>query len=66
MRLIKHVRRWNRWRKYNLNSPFYHILVLFGIVKSPTYHLVILPEEQIQIEELIEKWTKGENNNAEN
>ena len=45
IKLIKHIRRWNRWRKYNLNSPLYHILVLFGYINSPSMQTVILPEE---------------------
>lgn len=58
MRLIKHIRRWNHWRKHNLNSPLYHILVLFGIVKSPTMCLVLLPEEKTDTAERIIEWTK--------
>lgn len=43
--LIKHFRRWNIWRKRNLNGRLYKILVLFGITKSPTMATVLLPEE---------------------
>ena len=35
-RLIKHIKRWNVWRKHNKNSIAHKILVLFGIIKSPT------------------------------
>ena len=28
---------WNRWRKLNLNNPIHKILVLLGVVRSPTY-----------------------------
>jgi hypothetical protein len=35
--MILRVKAWNRWRKRIKNrSIFYKILVLFGIVKSPT------------------------------
>lgn len=37
--LIKHIKRWNVWRKHNKNSIAHKILVLFGIIKSPTLNL---------------------------
>ena len=44
--VIKHIRRWNYWRKNNSNGRFYKILVLLGIVKYPTMVTVLLPEER--------------------
>ena len=44
-RLIKHIRRWNIWRKRNTNGNMHHILVLLGIIHSPTYEFTFLPEE---------------------
>lgn len=46
MRLIKHIRRWNIWRRHNFNSSWYKLLVLFGIRKSPTMTITWLPEEK--------------------
>ena len=43
--MLNHIRRWNIWRKRNLNGPIYKILVLFGVIKSPTMASVWLPEE---------------------
>lgn len=43
--LIKHFRRWNIWRKYNRNGGPHKILVLFGLLKSPTMVTVFPPEE---------------------
>lgn len=43
--MIKHIRRWNIWRKHNRNNRFYKILVLLGFTRSPTFELEILPEE---------------------
>ena len=34
---MNHIRKWNKWRKHNLNSGFYKLLVLLKIVKSPTF-----------------------------
>ena len=51
-RLIRHIRRWNIWRKRNINGPLHHILVLFGLVKSPTMAFMLLPEEIFDIKEL--------------
>lgn len=42
---INHIRRWNIWRKRNLNGRFYKFLVLVGVTKSPTMVLTLLPEE---------------------
>ena len=36
-RLIKHIKRWKVWRKHNKNGIVHKILVLFGIIKSPTF-----------------------------
>lgn len=30
---------WNKWRKDNLNGKLHQLLVLFGIIKSPTFEL---------------------------
>ena len=43
--LFGHIRRWSYWRKRNVNGTLHHILVLFGIVKSPTFASQVLPEE---------------------
>ena len=45
MSLINHIRRWNIWRKHNGNSWLHKLFVLFGIIHSPTMHMVWLPEE---------------------
>lgn len=44
-RLIKHIKRWNVWRKHNKNSIAHKILVLFGIIKSPTFFYTWTAEE---------------------
>lgn len=43
--MLDHIRRWNIWRKGCLNGPIYKILVLFGVIKSPTMIFVMLSEE---------------------
>ena len=43
--LSSHIRRWNRWRKRNVNGRLHHILVLLGVVKSPTFAFTLFPEE---------------------
>lgn len=45
MEIINHIRRWNKWRKHNLNGTFYKFLVLIGIRKSPTLPLIWLDSE---------------------
>lgn len=44
-KLVKHVRRWNIWRKRNYNGAIHKLLVLFGIRHSPTFEWTLLPEE---------------------
>lgn len=36
-KMAKHFKKWIEWRKYNGNSFIYKLLVLFKIVKSPTF-----------------------------
>lgn len=43
--MLDHIRRWNIWRKHCLNGPIHKILVLFGVIKSPSMRFVLLPEE---------------------
>ena len=56
MKIIEHIRRWNLWRKYCLNSPTYKLFVLLGLEKSKTLALTLLPDEQDEFE----KGMKGE------
>ena len=35
-KLLNHIKRWWRWRKYNTNAWWYKFLVLLGICHSPT------------------------------
>lgn len=44
-RLKRHIKRWNGWRKVNGNGRLHHILVLLGLVHSPTFGFYLLPEE---------------------
>ena len=43
-RLIKHIKRWNIWRKHNINSKLHKFFVLINFIKSPTMMSVLLPE----------------------
>lgn len=45
MKVINHIRRWNKWRKGNLNGRFYKFLVLIGVKESPTLPLTWLDSE---------------------
>ena len=44
-KIIKHIKRWNVWRKHNNNGIVHKILVLFGIIKSPTFNQVWTKDE---------------------
>lgn len=43
--LKRHFRRWNAWRKRNVNCKFHQILVLLKLANSPTFEMFLLPEE---------------------
>ena len=58
--MLDHIRRWNIWRKHCLNGPIHKILVLFGVIKSPTMPFVMLPEEEKEIAKaFVEGYQKG-------
>lgn len=44
--MTKRLRRWNKWRKHNLNSKPYQLLVLFGFIHSPTFYCTLTDEEE--------------------
>ena len=50
IKIIKHFRRWNIWRKHNINSKIYKFFVLIDFIKSPTMMNVLLPEEKEEID----------------
>jgi hypothetical protein len=45
MKIIKHLKRWNKWRKLNGNSKMYKFLVLIGFIISPSFELTWTDEE---------------------
>ena len=55
MRVIRHIIRWNKWRKGCLNSWFYKFLVLIGVKKSPTMALIFLDDEEEEFKSMIER-----------
>lgn len=34
---INHIKQWNEWRKRNTNSKLWKLMVLTGLVASPTF-----------------------------
>lgn len=44
--ILKHIRRWNIWKKRCANSWIHKILVLFGLRESITFKMTLLPEEK--------------------
>lgn len=45
MKLFKHIKKWNQWRKKNQNGKLHHILVLFGVIKAPSFNVFMTQEE---------------------
>ena len=44
--MIKHIRRWNAWRKHNMNGLMYKVLVLFNFIKSPTMMNLLIDDDE--------------------
>lgn len=58
--MLDHIHRWNIWRKHCLNGPIHKILVLFGVIKSPSMRLAMSPEEEKEITKaFVEGYQKG-------
>lgn len=60
--MINHIRRWNIWRKHNMNNCLHKLLVLFKLIYSPTFAFVLLPEEENKIVKEFQDALKGETN----
>lgn len=60
--MINHIRRWNIWRKHNMNNRLHKLLVLFKLIYSPTFAFVLLPEEENKIVKGFQDALKGETN----
>ncbi len=50
-RMINHIQRWNKWRKYNYNSLLHKLLVLLHVIYSPTFEFTFTDAEELKIEE---------------
>lgn len=59
--MIKHIRRWNMWRKHCVNGRVYKLLVLFNITHSPTMAFTLLAEEADEIKSAFLKQLKERN-----
>ena len=57
-KVIKYIKRWNEWRKHNGNSSLHKLLVLLGIIKSPTLPHILTKEEGKAMYEAFEKGFK--------
>lgn len=58
--MLKHIRRWNIWKKHCKNNFIHKLRVLFGFIQSPTFGLALLPEEMDEISEAWERSLKND------
>ena len=65
-KLITHIKRWNKWRKNNMNGKLHKFLVLLGIRKSITLQYVLLDEEVDEIKSDYEKICRREKGSVMN
>ncbi len=56
--MMKHIKKWNEWRRYNCNSFIYKLFVLLGIVKSPTFECFHTQDEWKEFAEGFEEGLK--------
>lgn len=54
-KVINHCIKWNEWRKHNLGSLLYKVLVLIGFIHSPTFEIYLT---DAQVNEIIEEFKK--------
>lgn len=55
-RFIRHIKRWNIWRKRNINGRFHKFLtLLFGRRYSPTFRYVFIEEEIAELRNDLDK-----------
>lgn len=52
--LIRHIKRWNKWRKHCRNGWLHKILVLFGWY-SPTFIFVLTDDEEEEMRKEIQE-----------
>ena len=52
---MKHIEHWNIWRQDNTKGPLHHILVLFGVVHSPTLCLYYTESEMENLHKRLAK-----------
>lgn len=55
MKIIRHIKRWNKWRKRCRNGKFHKFLVLIGVIHSPTFLRILTDEEEKAYYEEIKK-----------
>lgn len=40
--MLKRYKKWKKWQKRNTNGKFYQLLVLIGLVHSPSFEFLYL------------------------
>lgn len=55
-RFIRHIKRWNKWRKRNLNGRLHKFLTLIlGDEYSPTFATTLTDEEENKLHDSLQK-----------
>lgn len=68
MKLLDHIKIWNKWRKRNTNSQFYKFLVLVGFIHSPTmsvFKMSDYPDNCVEFVEMSDLLIEKESENNE-
>lgn len=55
-RFIRHIKRWNKWRKRNLNGRLHKFMtLLFGSKYSPTFAATLTDEDENELHDSMQK-----------
>ena len=68
MKLLDHIRIWDKWRKRNTNSKLYKFLVLVGFMHFPTMSVLKMsdyPDDCVEFVEMSDLLIEKESENNE-
>ena len=58
MKVIKHIKRWNKWRACSTSKRIHKVLVLIGLRQDLTFDLIPTDDEKKNIQEAISRLNK--------
>lgn len=53
--MIRHIKRWNKWRILSRGSMVYKFLVLIKLIHAPSMYWMVLSEDMIDVMKILKK-----------